>query len=128
MSRPGVRAEVERMEREEFALLDVLLKARHEAGLSQAQVAKLMGTRALLIRGRGRPFRSREPRPLSSQRNAASLANLETPRLRKRVTHRGARPCLGGAAGPAVDNPADWQIIRPRLQNGLGCRERNGLR
>ena len=34
MSRPGVRAEVERLEREEFALLDVLLKARHEAGLT----------------------------------------------------------------------------------------------
>jgi ribosome-binding protein aMBF1 (putative translation factor) len=46
MSRPGVRAEVERLEREEFALLNVLLKARHEAGLSQAQVAKRMGTQA----------------------------------------------------------------------------------
>ena len=39
MGRPGVRAEVERLEREEFALLDVLLKARHEAGLSQVQLA-----------------------------------------------------------------------------------------
>ena len=46
MSRPGVRAEVERLEREEFALLDVLLKARHDAGLTQAQVAKRMGTQA----------------------------------------------------------------------------------
>ncbi len=42
MSRPGVRAEVERLEREEFALLDILLKARDDAGLTQAQVAKRM--------------------------------------------------------------------------------------
>ncbi|RKT46788.1 helix-turn-helix domain-containing protein [Thiocapsa rosea] len=46
MRRPGVRTEVERLEREEFALLDLLLKARHEAGLSQAQVAERMGTQA----------------------------------------------------------------------------------
>ena len=31
MSRPGVKAEVERIEREEGELLDALLKARHEA-------------------------------------------------------------------------------------------------
>jgi len=30
----------------EFALLDELLRARKEAGLSQAQVAALMGTKA----------------------------------------------------------------------------------
>ena len=45
MSRPGVRAEVERLEREEFALLDILLKARDDAGLTQAQVAKRMPPR-----------------------------------------------------------------------------------
>ena len=32
MERPGVRAEVERIEREESALLDALLKARQDAG------------------------------------------------------------------------------------------------
>ena len=41
LRRPAVRAEVERIEREEGELLDALLKARHEAGLSQAQVAEL---------------------------------------------------------------------------------------
>ncbi len=46
MKRPGVRAEVERLEREETALLDLLLKARQEAGLAQAQVAERMGTQA----------------------------------------------------------------------------------
>lgn len=30
MRRPGVRTEVERLEREEFALLDALLKARQD--------------------------------------------------------------------------------------------------
>ncbi len=39
MRRPGVRKEVERIEREEGELLDILLKARHDAGLTQAQVA-----------------------------------------------------------------------------------------
>ena len=43
MRRPGVRAEVERIERDETALLDALLKARQEACLTQAQVAELMG-------------------------------------------------------------------------------------
>lgn len=46
MRRPGVRAEVERMEREESALLDALLAARQEAGLTQGQVAARMGTHA----------------------------------------------------------------------------------
>jgi DNA-binding XRE family transcriptional regulator len=49
MSRSGVRKEVERIEREESVLLDLLLKARHEAGLSQAQVAERMGTKAPAI-------------------------------------------------------------------------------
>ena len=44
--RPGVRKEVERIEREEGVLLDILLKARQDAGLTQAQVAERMGTQA----------------------------------------------------------------------------------
>lgn len=44
MKRPGVRKEVERIERDESALLDILLTARHEADLMQAQVAERMGT------------------------------------------------------------------------------------
>ena len=32
MRRPGVRKKVERIEREEGELLDILLKARHDAG------------------------------------------------------------------------------------------------
>jgi transcriptional regulator with XRE-family HTH domain len=43
LSRPDVRAEYERME-EEFAFLDQFLRARADAGLTQAQVAKRIGT------------------------------------------------------------------------------------
>ncbi|TAK68321.1 MAG: XRE family transcriptional regulator [Betaproteobacteria bacterium] len=68
MSRPGVRAEVERLEREEFALLDVLLKARYETGLSQAQVAKRMGTQA--------PAVARLERALATGKHSPSVATL----------------------------------------------------
>lgn len=43
LSRPEVRAEYERLEAE-FAFLDQFLKARAEAGLTQAQVAERVGT------------------------------------------------------------------------------------
>ena len=46
LSRPGVKAEVERIEQEEAGLLDALLKARQAAGLTQADVAARMGTQA----------------------------------------------------------------------------------
>ena len=44
MSRPGVKAEVEKIVKEEGVLLDALLLDRLEAGLMQAEVAKRMGT------------------------------------------------------------------------------------
>ena len=80
-SRPGVRAEVERLEREEFALLNVLLKARHEAGLSQAQVAKRMGTQA--------PAVARLERALATGKHSPSVATL-----RKYVSACGKRLVL----------------------------------
>ena len=43
---PAVRAEYERLEREEMPMLDAILAARREAGLTQAQVAERMGTKA----------------------------------------------------------------------------------
>ena len=68
MRRPGVRAEVERLEREESALLDALLKARQGAGLTQAQVAKRMGTQA--------PSVARLERSLATGRHSPSVATL----------------------------------------------------
>ena len=44
MRRPGVRKAVGQIEREEGVLLDLLLKARSEVGLTQAQVAERGGT------------------------------------------------------------------------------------
>ena len=46
---PAVKVEVEKLNREEFAILDEILAARKEAGLSQAQIAKRMGTHAPAI-------------------------------------------------------------------------------
>jgi DNA-binding XRE family transcriptional regulator len=68
MRRPGVRAEVERIERDESVLLDALLKARQEAGLTQAQVAELMGTQA--------PAVARLERSLATGKHSPSIATL----------------------------------------------------
>lgn len=68
MQRPGVRAEVERIEREESVLLDALLKARQEAGLTQAEVAELMGTQA--------PAVARLERSLATGKHSPSIATL----------------------------------------------------
>ena len=84
MRRPGVRAEVQRLEREEFALLDALLKAREEAGLSQAQVAERMGTQA--------PSVARLERALATGKHSPSVATL-----RKYVNACGKRLVLGVA-------------------------------
>jgi DNA-binding XRE family transcriptional regulator len=68
MRRPGVRKKVERIEHEEGALLDLLLKARHDAGLTQAQVAELMGTQP--------PAVARLERSLATGKHSPSLATL----------------------------------------------------
>ena len=68
MQRPGVQAEVERIEREESALLDALLKARQEAGLTQAQLAERMGTQA--------PAVARLERALATGKHSPSVATL----------------------------------------------------
>lgn len=68
MRRPGVRKEVERIERGEGALLDLLLKARHGAGLTQAQVAERMGTLP--------PAVARLERALATGKHSPSLATL----------------------------------------------------
>jgi transcriptional regulator with XRE-family HTH domain len=44
LGQPAVRAEYD-AQAEEFALLDELLTARHRAGLTQAEVARRMGTK-----------------------------------------------------------------------------------
>ena len=68
MRRPGVRAEVERIEREEGVLLDALLKARQKAGLTQAQLAERMGTQA--------PAIARLERALATGKHSPSIATV----------------------------------------------------
>ncbi len=65
---PGMCAEVARVEREEITLLDALLKARQEAGLTQGQVAARMGTHA--------PAVARLERALASGKHSPSIATL----------------------------------------------------
>lgn len=68
IKRPGVKVEVERIEREEAVLLDTLLKARHDAGLTQAQVAERMGTQA--------PAVVRLERSLATGKHSPSIATV----------------------------------------------------
>jgi ribosome-binding protein aMBF1 (putative translation factor) len=68
LRRPGVRAEVDRIEREEGVLLDALLKARQDAGLTQAQVAERMGTHA--------PAVARLERSLATGKHSPSIATV----------------------------------------------------
>lgn len=70
LRRPGVKAEVERIEREEGILLDALLKTRQDAGLTQAQVAERMGTHA--------PTVARLERSLATGKHSPSIATLRS--------------------------------------------------
>ena len=68
MRRPGVKAEVARIEREEGGLLDALLKARQDAGLTQAELAARMGTQA--------PAVARLEKSLATGKHPPSVATL----------------------------------------------------
>ena len=68
LANPEVRAEYDRLNREEFAILDEILAARREAGLTQAQVAERMGTKA--------PAVARLESALASGKHSPSLSTL----------------------------------------------------
>ncbi|TXT25673.1 MAG: XRE family transcriptional regulator [Gallionellaceae bacterium] len=68
LANPKVRAEYERLNREEFAILDEILAARREAGLTQSQVAERMGTKA--------PAVARLESALASGKHSPSLNTL----------------------------------------------------
>jgi DNA-binding XRE family transcriptional regulator len=46
LKNPEVKQEVDRLNKEEFGILDQILAARKAAGLTQAQIAERMGTQA----------------------------------------------------------------------------------
>lgn len=58
-----VKAEYDRLNQEEFYLLDEFLLARKEAGLTQAQVAEIMGTKAPAIARLENALTSGKPSP-----------------------------------------------------------------
>jgi transcriptional regulator with XRE-family HTH domain len=68
LANPEVKAEYDRLNREEFAILDEILAARREAGLTQAQVAERMGTKA--------PAVARLESALASGKHSPSLVTL----------------------------------------------------
>jgi DNA-binding XRE family transcriptional regulator len=68
LKNPTVKAETERLNREEFAILDEILAARKQAGLSQAQIAKRMGTHA--------PAIARLESALATGKHSPSLSTL----------------------------------------------------
>ncbi|KUZ31277.1 helix-turn-helix domain-containing protein [Burkholderia territorii] len=68
LSKPEVHAEYERLNREELALLDMMLAARRDAGLSQADVAERMGTQA--------PAVTRLERALATGQHSPSIDTL----------------------------------------------------
>lgn len=65
---PEAKAEYERVNREEYALLDEMLAARRSAGLTQAQIAERMGTKA--------PAIARLENALASGKHSPSLDTL----------------------------------------------------
>ncbi len=68
LKRPAVKAETERLNREEFSILDQILAARKAAGLTQADVAQRMGTQA--------PAIARLESALASGKHSPSLNTL----------------------------------------------------
>lgn len=68
LKNPAVKVEVEKLNLEEFAILDQILAARKAAGLSQAQVAKRMGTQA--------PAIARLESALATGKHSPSLSTL----------------------------------------------------
>jgi predicted transcriptional regulator len=65
---PAVRAEYERLEREEMPMLDAILKARADEGLTQTEVAARMGVSA--------PVVSRLENALVTGKHSPSIATL----------------------------------------------------
>lgn len=68
LDNPAIRAEYERIEREEMPMLYAILSARKEAGLTQAQVAERMGTKATAV--------ARLESALVSGKHSPSIATL----------------------------------------------------
>lgn len=69
MQDPEIRAEVERLEREEMPMLDAILKARRETQLTQSEIAARMGVKP--------PVVSRLENALVTGKHSPSIATLQ---------------------------------------------------
>ena len=72
LSKPGVRAAYDQLA-DEFAFLDEVLKARSASGLTQAEVAALVGTTQSAIARRESPTSSHSPSVGTLQKYAKAL-------------------------------------------------------
>jgi predicted transcriptional regulator len=68
LENPAVRAEYERIEREEMPALDAVLKARKDSGMSQTDIARAMGVSP--------PVVSRLENALITGKHSPSIATL----------------------------------------------------
>lgn len=69
MEDPEIRAEVERLEREEMPMLDAILKVRRESKLTQVEIAERMGVSPPLV--------SRLENALVTGKHSPSIATLK---------------------------------------------------
>jgi predicted transcriptional regulator len=83
MQDPAIRAEVERLELEEMPMFDAILAARKAAGLTQAQVAERMGTKAPAVARLENALITGSPSPSLStlRKHAAALGKRVEVRL-----------------------------------------------
>jgi DNA-binding XRE family transcriptional regulator len=83
LDNPEVRAEYERIERKEMPMLDAILKARAEVGLTQAQVAAAMGAKAPAVARLENALITGSPSPLLAtfKKYAAALGKRLEVRL-----------------------------------------------
>lgn len=72
LKNPGIRREYDRLE-DEFTFLDDVLKARSEAGLSQAEVATRIGTTQSVVARLESPRGRHSPSVATLQRYASAL-------------------------------------------------------
>jgi transcriptional regulator with XRE-family HTH domain/uncharacterized protein YceK len=103
LKEPAVKAEYD-AQAEEFALLDELLKARRQAGLTQAEVAARMGTKT--------PAVARLEAGGGSQRHSPSVATLRKYANQADRADRGAGCGQPTAHGPWAPRPLIRQRVR----------------
>jgi transcriptional regulator with XRE-family HTH domain len=131
LSDPKVRAEYERrIERGEMPMLDAILKARHEAHLTQADVAARMGTQASAV-ARLENALITGGKPVALARHAQKERGRpgQTPGNQTRI-NRGAVANLRREKRRMIASPDGAPLVQVRLlsENALPPRSRKAKR